>query len=100
MNPLLRIGALALALSLCTSWAVAQSTPASPAPAQACKHKTKRLGNAEVDALPAQPAGLFVSHHAARAGAAGSEDYERAGGLAVVHIQPLAPVVAAASALR
>ena len=155
MNPLLRIGALALALSLCASAAVAQSAPASPA--QAWKYKTKRLGNAEIDALLAKPASLLVldlrrpdelikygsfpvflsvqakdleghlaylpkdrsiltvSNHAGRAGAAGdlltargftvagaagSEDYEKAGGLAVVHIQPPAPAVAAASAPR
>ena len=157
MNPLLRIGALALALSLGTSLAVAQSAPAGPAPAQVWKYKTKRLGNAEIDALLAKPVGLLVldlrrpdelikygsfpvflsvqakdleghlaylpkdrsiltvSNHAGRAGAAGdlltargftvagaagSEDYEKAGGLAVVHIQPPAPVVAAASAPR
>ncbi|HET7867578.1 MAG TPA: rhodanese-like domain-containing protein [Burkholderiaceae bacterium] len=157
MNSSLRLGALALALSLCTPIAGAQNAPAAPASAPAWKYKTRHLGNAEIDALLATPAKLLVldlrrpdelikygsfpvflsvqakeleshlaylpkdrtiltvSNHAGRAGAAGdllsargfkvagaagSEDYEKAGGLAVVHIQPPAAAVAAASAPR
>lgn len=145
---------LAAALMLATTVASAQQA-AAPVAQQQWRFKTKKLSNAEVDALLAQPEKLLVldlrrpdelikygsfpvfisvqnkdlekhlaylpkdrviltvSNHAGRAGAAGdlltakgfkvagaagSEDYEKDGGKAVVHITP--PASAASGTQR